>query len=78
MIGNVWEWVSDWQTEGSYGALTVDAQIDPEGPETGSSKIMRGGGFQDEENRLSSSARFWGTPDHAYRTIGFRICLKQI
>lgn len=39
MHGNVWEWCADW-----YGAYTADT-TDPVGPTSGSSRVMRGGGW---------------------------------
>ena len=38
MLGNVWEWVSDWHSRYPGGAVT-----DPAGPRTGRGRVARGG-----------------------------------
>ena len=40
MHGNVWEWVSDWKANYLTGA-----QTDPEGPASGSLRVVRGGSW---------------------------------
>lgn len=59
MVGNAPEWCSDW-----YAPYGEDDQIDPKGPETGTEKVYRGGGFLDE----SDSNLFFTTRFH--KTIG--------
>ncbi len=40
MVGNVWEWTSDW-----YATYTPEEQTNPTGAKTGERKAIRGGGF---------------------------------
>ena len=42
MEGNVGEWVGDWYSNIYY---SNDPTINPTGPSTGNSKVLRGGGF---------------------------------
>lgn len=44
MSGNVWEWCSDW-----YGSYSSSLQTNPTGPTTGTERVMRGGGYGDQE-----------------------------
>lgn len=48
MLGNVNEWCSDW-----HGSYTAESATNPTGPDTGTSRVARGGWF----NGLGSSAR---------------------
>ena len=50
--GNVFEWCHDW-----YGAYTVDSQIDPPGPATGSRRVIRGDSFGASAKTVRSAYR---------------------
>ncbi len=68
MAGNVYEWV--WDREGAYSAEAVS---DPVGPETGSNRILRGGGWNFGAEYCRSAARSdTGATARAYST-GFRL-----
>ncbi|MEO1610454.1 MAG: SUMF1/EgtB/PvdO family nonheme iron enzyme, partial [Pseudomonadota bacterium] len=58
MHGNVWEWVSDW-----YGDYENGPQIDPQGPDTGQNRVIRGGGWNVNARGLRSADRGNFTPD---------------
>ena len=68
MHGNVWEWVSD-----RYGSYESDPRTDPEGPTTGSSRVVRGGGWYGPAGNARSAYRNSGAPDGRDNFLGFRL-----
>ena len=68
MLGNVWEWTTDW-----YAAIYEGAgAIDPKGPATGRYKPLRGGSWVNNPRHARVSSRDRSEPtDHSY-SIGFR------
>ncbi len=72
MAGNVWEWCSDWFAADYY---TRSPEADPIGPETGESRVLRGGSFLCHDSychRYRVAARSHNTPDSSAANIGFR------
>ena len=67
MAGNAWEWNWDW-------ASTVDSTsaVDPTGPSTGGSRVIRGGGWDTWGDNLASEFRGSSIPTTRYESIGFR------
>jgi formylglycine-generating enzyme required for sulfatase activity len=72
MHGNVWEWVSDWTANYPGGALT-----DPEGPDSGSDRGNRGGGWYDNEAGLRSAKRGYRPPSSRDPRLGFRVSFQK-
>jgi formylglycine-generating enzyme len=71
IVGNVWEWVSDWYSPDYYGA---DEARDPKGPETGEMRIVRGGSWVTEDPSMFRCAYRHKVPPDTYAySIGFRI-----
>lgn len=72
MAGNVWEWVNDWYDPDYYCDLPGS---NPPGPTTGTSKVIRGGSWNNSTTRVA--ARGIDTPDKKYSNYGFRCAVSQ-
>ena len=80
MMGNAWEWVSDWWTTShkntsSSSHNNIDVMYDPQGPIAGTEKTKKGGSFLCHKSycyRYRNSARHHTTPDSATQNSGFR------
>ena len=70
MSGNVWEWCSDW--DGDYSA---GAQTNPQGPSSGSDRVLRGGGWSSFARYCRVSYRDCNPPDYSYSRLGLRLVL---
>ncbi|MGM0497984.1 MAG: formylglycine-generating enzyme family protein, partial [Bacteroidota bacterium] len=68
MHGNMIEWCSDW-----YGEYNPDDKINPKGPETGTIKVQRGGGFWLSAERNRSACRAGDPPHYRGNGLSFRI-----
>jgi formylglycine-generating enzyme required for sulfatase activity len=74
MMGNVWEWVSDWYSDAYY---QISTDVNPLGPSTGTFKVLRGGSFDEYTNEMNVSYRGSDNPINATNEIGFR-CVKEV
>ena len=68
MYGNVSEWVWDY-----YGTYCTEAQTDPTGPEIGTLRVYRGGGWNDFAKNMRSAYRATMEQDKGSFNLGIRL-----
>jgi formylglycine-generating enzyme required for sulfatase activity len=70
MLGNIWEWCQDWFEQDYYAKSPKD---NPQGPASGSDRVLRGGGFDNNARYCRSASRSRGAPDSRNHCVGFRL-----
>lgn len=70
MSGNVWEWVNDWYAVGAY---TSNLPVNPQGPSTGTLRVLRGGSWPNISYFVRSSNRLNYPPGLMEGSFGFRV-----
>ena len=70
MSGNVCEWCSDW-----YGGYSAGAQTNPQGPASGSNRVLRGGSWDYYAGRCRVSHRYYYVPNFSNDYFGLRLVL---
>ena len=73
-IGNVAEWVSDWYDQDYYKTAP---DRNPKGPETGTQKAFRGGGWMDSTTTMRAAMRNGTDPSTKINWMGFR-CAQDV
>jgi formylglycine-generating enzyme required for sulfatase activity len=73
MLGNVWEWVSDWYAPQTYRTGT---RIDPQGPASDRARVRRGGSYHCPEHLVRPAYRSADPPSTRYSVLGFRLILE--
>ena len=70
MSGNVWEWCNDWYDSDYYNNSTSS---NPRGPQSGSCRVYRGGGWECTPERCRVACRGYASPGNAESSLGFRL-----
>ena len=73
-IGNVAEWVNDWYGQKYYKTAP---DRNPKGPETGTQKAFRGGGWMDSTTTMRAAMRNGTDPKTKINWMGFR-CVRAV
>lgn len=68
MHGNVWEWCQD-----RFGNYPLEAVIDPQGPNAGLHRVIRGGSWSSTPANCRAASRYKFEPDNRGDDVGFRL-----
>jgi formylglycine-generating enzyme required for sulfatase activity len=68
MSGNVWEWCQDWK-----GDYSSSAQSNPTGATSGSSRVSRGGSWNNTARGCRVTYRSYSSPTSTRNNLGFRL-----
>ncbi|MFZ1978410.1 MAG: SUMF1/EgtB/PvdO family nonheme iron enzyme, partial [Bacteroidota bacterium] len=74
MTGNALEWCSDFYDDDYYG---VSPQDNPQGPRTGSDRVLRGGSYVGDLDDCRITNRFSNNPEIPFLRSGFRCAMDK-
>lgn len=73
MHGNVCEWCQDWRD-----TYPSDGVSDPTGPDSGSSRVIRGGSWNSHAWGCRSARRRHSHPAYRYDSVGLRLVIRPM
>ncbi len=73
MSGNVAEWCQDW-----YGGYTNNSLTNPTGPFSGTTRVFRGGSWNDAATYCRIANRLDNDPSYSYFGIGLRLAADSL
>jgi sulfatase modifying factor 1 len=71
LSGNVFEWCQDWLGANYYSESS--GATDPQGPDSGENRVVRGGGWLSDPFNCRSAARLNWRPSPRNYFVGFRV-----
>ncbi|KAM7335294.1 hypothetical protein ACRRTK_005771 [Alexandromys fortis] len=77
IVGNAWEWTSDWWTVHH----SVEEAHNPKGPTSGKDRVKKGGSYMCHKSycyRYRCAARSQNTPDSSASNLGFRCAADHL
>lgn len=73
MTGNLWQWTADWYDPAYYSRSPKN---DPPGPDTGKTRVLRGGYWGDVPGHATTSTRISLSPETHSGGYGFRLAMS--